>query len=58
MNNEFCQTSNTYRPYCQSNRCFNQGCSSNPCYPSPTPRPQPGCCPTTITIGTTTTGAI
>lgn len=59
MNNEFCQTSNVYRTCSMSNRCCNLGCMNtyqqNNC--CPTPRPQPPCCPTTITVGTTTTGA-
>jgi len=61
MNNEYYQTSNTYRSCCnQTNRCCNnQGCnynsnSMNSCCPPQ--RPQQ-CCPTTITVGTTTTGA-
>ena len=62
MNNEYYQTSNMYRSCCQQNRYCNnnQGCNcnnnSNSSY-CPSPRPQPSCCPTTITIGTTTTGA-
>ena len=59
MNNEFCQTSNIYRTCSMPNRCCNLGCTNN-YHPNgcccPTPRPQPTCCPTTITVGTTTTG--
>lgn len=59
MNNEYCQTSNCYSGCYNNNRYSNQNCLctypiNNQC--NPQQRPQP-CCPTTITVGTTTTGA-
>ena len=60
MNNGFCQSSNVYRTCSMSNRCCNQGCMNNNYQQNvscPSPRPQQPCCPTTITVGTTTTGA-
>ena len=61
MNNDFYQSQNDYRTYSQNNRCYNPCCINNNYSPtqgcSPKPQPQQPCCPTTITIGTTTTGA-
>ena len=55
MNNEYCQSTNCYRTYCnQINRCSNYDNSANTCCPH---HRQDNCCPTTITVGTTTTGA-
>ena len=60
MNNEYYQTSNCYKQCYQQNKyCNNQGCrydnnNINSCCPQP--RPQP-CCPTTVTVGNTITGA-
>jgi len=64
MNNEYFDSSCQYRTYCQNNDnkyiykgCMNNNCSQNQCCPPHRPQPQQPCCPTTITVGTTTTGA-
>ncbi len=58
MNNEFYQNNGIYRNCYQNNKCCNDtyinNCQNTNCCPQIKPLP---CCPTTVTVGTTTTGA-